>query len=804
MLALSSRIYTCQPTIVRESATTDPLSIVFVIDHSGSMAGTDPNTDRFRVTTMLLDSIYRKAPHAEVGIVVFANRLAWDARDNPIFQRVRDLTLGYDSYFPLTRLSDPTKGITSLRWALQLKNPLPTNLAKDPLLVNHTSTLNERTPAAGVSAKPLIREGTDISLGFQAAKDALKDSKASKERQFIIFLSDGAPQLVDRERESVINEFRDGRDVPTTFTVYFTGSSGGAAPQSLITMNQNLRNNGYSTTNPASNLWTIQTNPGELLRLLTDNILRAVLEVHTGEAEVMRVNGVTALTYADSRFSFNNRFPLQALITPFSFDIKYTYTSAQTGARLDTTVFVNFVVKRQAGATPSPGINLECRPRPTLDLFHNGSPVSIVNETMSQLEVRFVSSDSMLKTVNATVSSSFDAENYTLSKNGAFWAVSFPRTTAAPAQGDRTLQHAFSDSIIAVYRNPALPLDTLRIARPFRLTKSITLTSASYFDRNADGLIDSIFVAADGQVSSQDLTTLREWITLPSYRGFGGLEYRTAPGGFSILVTSNGPINTGISSHDKLIVRSGMLPHGGWVHEASVNIVDKMAPVILRATGKVSSEGADTLLVAFSESVVPPTFGVPFLFCRADSTTYQHGFTFVSITPDSLYKFVASGSKLRIGDTVWINHGGGIGDAADNLQANPENRRVPVRIVDPPFSLIVRVANNPYTPGTKLPPSISSLTGKNEGVVIRVDPDRRVRKDLLLRGRVSIYDVVKNSVIENHDMVFDPTSQRLYLAWDGRNRNGRLVGTGTYLAVLEITDGSEFKERHSVRIGVKR
>ena len=61
-----------------------------------------------------------------------------------------------------------------------------------------------------------------------------------------------------------------------------------------------------------------------------------------------------------------------------------------------------------------------------------------------------------------------DLETFKLSDKGSYLSYTFPREIGA-ANADNALQHQSNDSIIAIFRNPDLPLDTLRIAIPFGL-----------------------------------------------------------------------------------------------------------------------------------------------------------------------------------------------------------------------------------------------------------------------------------------------------------------------------------------------
>jgi hypothetical protein len=74
-----------------------------------------------------------------------------------------------------------------------------------------------------------------------------------------------------------------------------------------------------------------------------------------------------------------------------------------------------------------------------------------------------------------------------------------------------------------------------------------------------------------------------------------------------------------------------------------------------------------------------------------------------------------------------------------------------------------------------------------------------------LEGKISIFDIVNNPVVVRRPMAFDENqTKRLYYVWDGRNDNGRAVGTGTYVAIVSITDDQGKRWTEQLLLGVKR
>jgi hypothetical protein len=120
----------------------------------------------------------------------------------------------------------------------------------------------------------VVTGSTNINIAFEAARQEMSTAVNPRDRQFVIFFSDGAPQGTD-QMGLVSDYFMQGTNVPTTFTVFFTPNA--TAPASLQTMTANIQNNGYSTTNPNSALWTIQTSYNALLQLFMEHVIPTIV-----------------------------------------------------------------------------------------------------------------------------------------------------------------------------------------------------------------------------------------------------------------------------------------------------------------------------------------------------------------------------------------------------------------------------------------------------------------------------------------------------------------------------------------------
>ncbi|MBD3393720.1 MAG: hypothetical protein GF418_16410, partial [Chitinivibrionales bacterium] len=131
-------------------------------------------------------------------------------------------------------------------------------------------------------------------------------------------------------------------------------------------------------------------------------------------------------------------------------------------------------------------------------------------------------------------------------------------------------------------------------------------------------------------------------------------------------------------------------------------------------------------------------------------------------------------------------------------------------------SKIVATANpNPFRPGAatiqqSLPPSTLSfyenvIGDKNYGMVVGITTRKPLKRDGSGGyGTAAVYDAVGNLVIDGLALKQADTYKDYGVVWDGRNTNGRIVGSGGYLLVVSCTDVSGNKVTKSMMVGVKR
>jgi hypothetical protein len=473
--ALSTQLPFCQEDATVTQEIPAPPSIVFIIDNSRSMSqnntgGNDPNEDRFKVPMDLLDQISATIPNASVGLSIFANRMQFDIRDNPFFAPAfpTDTANQHDAIIPLTALNHVfANGRTGL-------DTLKTLLAHadNGTLVHATTQPADRVSSGGMGGGDPVRNGTDITLGFEGAKAAMANSTAPKESQFFIFLSDGAPGNVDESRTALADVFEQGIATPTTFTLYFNPN--GDVPQTIQTMTTATQNNLYSTSNPKSGFWPVRIPGSELRDLISTNVFSKILPIPTApKSASVKTGTFTQVSTGITGNSFNlaDRIPLTGDQTTFEIQMTYTFQDTTVSPPVLKEKIVPYTITVQRGGAPTPGVTTTCQDRPNLGLYSGGLPVTSVTTDHASLETRVTLANGRVCancSVQITSAEGTDQESVGLNGMANILSGNFSQTVSGvPIPGNANLEHPNIDSIIVVYSNPNFPLETVRKSFPF-------------------------------------------------------------------------------------------------------------------------------------------------------------------------------------------------------------------------------------------------------------------------------------------------------------------------------------------------
>jgi hypothetical protein len=488
VVAIQPRIHACNASNIIEGIFQDqnPPSIVFVIDHSYSMMGlgntypgNDPFGARFKVASDITDSVYTRFPNAEVGVVVFREVLYLDHRNNPLFTQLDGQ--GDQSFLPLLGLNQNVSG-----------NKTGIQIIKDLLRIDTLKRYNEKNRLDVVCSDLLYKPqfatvgNTNINNAFDAALQAMTKAVNPKNRQFIIFLSDGEPHpLGDNTQHGGKDpySFQQGINTPTTFTVYLHNTAT-TPPQSLIDMTDNIAKNMYSQSNKVSDIWVMKSDYNTLLALSMNHILGTILTVISGEPQAMIVNNKTSSLYSNDDFVFTENFPLQNGTTKFQIKITYQLVNKVTGQVKDTTTQTSFTVVKKQNALPVDGIETVCNTGSRIEFYYNGTRISNITNEMKTVEVRLYPGEYQIKPpakviVTNTSGTPIDMVTLDCKEESGYWSGKFDREVNDKVMNDKNLQHKNPDNISAVFRNPLFLYDSCSTTVPFTMT-AITSKGIGY------------------------------------------------------------------------------------------------------------------------------------------------------------------------------------------------------------------------------------------------------------------------------------------------------------------------------------
>jgi fibro-slime domain-containing protein len=357
-----------------------------------------------------------------------------------------------------------------------------------------------------------------------------------------------------------------------------------------------------------------------------------------------------------------------------------------------------------------------------------------------------------------------------------------------------------------VYKNPA-HADNRPVPFMWRKTPA-KLISAYYLDSNADGIIDTAIVRFNKTVYKSELKSTFTWANTIKTGALDSTRFSYGKDSSELIVNLANAFSPKLS-----IMTSGELfvtvVSAGNNNGQTLPVADSAAPVLTSAElfpGDTASgaEIKDTLICTFSEAVGKIDCQIPFLFSNVSSGKYtKYQMTLTSINNSgNQWKFVINSIDGILypssGDSVWINDNRtcGISDSLSNKQINSNNHRVLLKVNLIPVDYKLRLGPNPV--------NFSEI--KNSAIVIEVASKLKLRQFVRFTVNVSIYDQVGNLVFAPPQLKSDDSpSLVLTFSWNGRNRSGRFVGTGTYLAIIKINDlirGTQRVEQR--RIGVIR
>ncbi len=340
---------------------------------------------------------------------------------------------------------------------------------------------------------------------------------------------------------------------------------------------------------------------------------------------------------------------------------------------------------------------------------------------------------------------------------------------------------------------------------PFTLRKTPgKVISAYYLDPDADGIVDKAILRFNKKVPLSEVKTTFSWVNTIKTSTLDSTRFSYGKNSTEITVNLSGAFS------QKSILTSGAM----YVYvESVVNkesqsalVNDSASPVLTSAEilpgMRNGVKTADTLVCSFSEEIRDIKCTSPFLFSRADqeqNTEYHMSLTAARNSKEKWY-FVIDDIKgvefPESNDSVWINDTCGISDTLSNKQTLHDNHRVALKVNPLPVTYSVKVGPNPI-----------HLQGddNNREAVMKIEPSFKLKQFVKFSIDISIFDPVGNLVFKDHIESQNSPTMTVLVKWNGRNRKGRMVGAGTYIAIVEVNDLlRNMVKTERVKIGVKR
>ncbi len=693
-------------------------SIFFVIDHSGSMyydqvtCRRDSMGYRFTVTDKIIEMLAAdptEYPGVECGLSIFGSGLYYEGDEDPLVLDTLPDSLNTNGnrsggYLPLFKLDQDydTKDGT-MKGAAILRKYL-----ESEIIDSSSNGYRFRIPTAPEDNN--MGGSTNISLGFRAAINAVKAAANNRENRYIIFISDGESTMGwdDYEHGQILDtDSSDTNLIPTTFTIFFQQENGGH-PESLDTMNYYIKNNGYSTSNAKhTQLWDFNNSTEDkLLQFVKDSIISVIIKKQVWKnLKIDGVNGLGVWNEQTQVFDLPSVIPLLGVTTPFSYTITYEIDTISRQNDIDT-IKIDFEITIDHTLAQNDTIFEVSHWERTLGFYDaNGNGLDSIHGAVDQFILKFINDTltagykySEVKVEVRTVNGG-DVETYTLQENSFqnFLAVVLPvAVTGLGTPDNGELEYKLHDTFIATFRNsenPKLPLDTLTTSIKVN-SDILEMTRGIYFDNDADGEIDSIFVEilGDCNFTDDDVTLIKNSITLPDHREFTTTGAFGLDNGVGLQVTQKSDINTAVTSDDTLVIKETIvLSDNGTINKGTVSIIDSVAAVIMKAylVDYLDGSGDDILSITFSENIEEPKKEEPFSFySKKDDKVYSAKLKLKNKNNDKCEFEVISVngvSFIEQGDSIRINwkFDDNIVDKVDNNQDHPKNirREIDVKVV---------------------------------------------------------------------------------------------------------------------------
>ncbi len=386
------------------------------------------------------------------------------------------------------------------------------------------------------------------------------------------------------------------------------------------------------------------------------------------------------------------------------------------------------------------------------------------------------------------------------------------------------VEASVSDELTVRWRHPHDPRDTAFAAVQVSQGVSVLVSSATYRDGrgdSADGCVDTIALFLDPAsalaTGGADISVVNQWKDNFSFGGdLAGLRVQQAvkisDTRINLIIAPNAATPSGPQT---MTITAPPVRTDGFLSWSSANsVLDGIAPVIVRTAHyrlADDEDGVDTVEVMFSEPVdFSGTESLSPFLLKQGATEYFLDLTVASTSGAAVTFLVQgeprvpggqSGGFPASGDSISIYPGQVSEKGGTNMQREKINRRALLKITGS-FSWELRVSPNPFDPTKPWDKAMQQAFGAGGGAIIMIQTRTKLNNLAGITGTVAVYDGVGNMMWRGDELKFD--QKGMYFIWDGRNRNGRIVGPGGYVALVNLTLPDGAVEKEFAPIGVSR
>ena len=357
----------------------------------------------------------------------------------------------------------------------------------------------------------------------------------------------------------------------------------------------------------------------------------------------------------------------------------------------------------------------------------------------------------------------------------------------APAEGDSI---RFNPAATIVDNKDAAAHPNNRAVALSLLSIPPTITSAFYYDRTADGMVDQAVLHLNKNERIDGLTVSFMWqpaAPIHETAELSGERLSYGEDSSVIVVDIRDAFVPGIANQTSVNMEVTM---AGIAFEGTVRAIvrDGAAPIITDAEYEfgIGENRVDTMTITFSEMVELDSMLQPSIVFSREGTDFYNPLEVLDQNgPIVRYLIHTANPAYQIpaaNDAVFINPGAKVMDitAQKNQQINPNNKRVPLQIVDAPTTFSTVLGPNPYR------------YSENQQFKLDIVADNTLTfGNMNFNVELSVYDNMGNIIYTLAEDDLHKLQDRFAVTWNVRNRNSRSLSTGTYLIIVSVTNSED-------------